>query len=68
MAAICAAPVVLAGMGLLNGRKAVCYPGMEGSMGTADVQVGSKVVVDGDVDAMAQKLAEMTPGGCGMGT
>ena len=47
VAAICAAPVVLAGMGLLNGRKAVCYPGMEGSMGTADVQVGSKVVVDG---------------------
>ena len=47
VAAICAAPVILAGMGLLDGRKAVCYPGMEGSMGAADVQVGSKVVVDG---------------------
>ena len=48
VAAICAAPVILAGMGLLDGRKAVCYPGMEGSMGAADVQVGSKVVVDGN--------------------
>lgn len=29
IAAICAAPSVLGGMGLLNGRKAVCYPGFE---------------------------------------
>lgn len=48
VAAICAAPVILAGMGLLEGRKAVCYPGMESSMGGAVVQTGSKVVVDGD--------------------
>jgi len=29
IAAICAAPSILGRMGLLNGRKAVCYPGFE---------------------------------------
>ena len=28
LSAICAAPTILAGMGLLDRRKAVCYPGM----------------------------------------
>lgn len=32
VAAICAAPsVILGGMGLLKGRRATCYPGMEGA-------------------------------------
>ncbi len=44
IAAICAAPTVLAGLGLLKGRTAVCYPGMEGqltgaSIGTHPVEV-----------------------------
>ncbi len=29
VAAICAAPMVLGGLGVLNGKKAVCYPGFE---------------------------------------
>ena len=29
VAAICAAPMVLGGLGLLKGRKATCYPGFE---------------------------------------
>lgn len=37
-AAICAAPVALATLGLTDGREAVCYPGMEARMGAARVQ------------------------------
>ena len=47
VAAICAAPTILAGLGLLDGRKAVCYPGMEDQMGGAVMQLGSPVVTDG---------------------
>lgn len=47
VAAICAAPSLLGKLGLLNGRKAVCYPGLEEAMGPADAQRGRSVVVDG---------------------
>ena len=49
LAAICAAPTILAGLGLLDGRSAVCYPGMEGEMASADVRPGTPVVVDGSI-------------------
>ena len=32
LAAICAAPTILARMGLLEGKQAVCYPGMEDAL------------------------------------
>ncbi|WP_455528794.1 DJ-1 family glyoxalase III [Huintestinicola sp.] len=35
--AICAAPSILGGLGLLNGKKAVCYPGFENALKGADV-------------------------------
>lgn len=39
VAAICAAPsVVLGGMGLLQGKEATCYPGMEDGMAGANAQ------------------------------
>lgn len=49
VAAICAAPTLLASLGLLDGKRAVCYPGMEDQMKGALVQKGSPVVVDGTV-------------------
>ena len=47
LAAICAAPTILAHLGISDRRSAVCYPGMEELMGSAVVQVGTPVVVDG---------------------
>lgn len=47
VAAICAAPsIILGGMGLLEGRKATCYPGMEGGMKGAEA-VKTTCVTDG---------------------
>ena len=47
-AAICAAPTVLAKAGLLDGRRATCYPGLEGKL-TGAVPVTDAVVTDGTV-------------------
>jgi len=49
LAAICAGPTILAHQGFLDRRKAVCYPGMEDEMGSAVVQKGQRVVVDGHI-------------------
>lgn len=49
LAAICAAPTLLGKLGLLEGRSAVCYPGMEGLLKGAGVQKGRSVVADGNV-------------------
>lgn len=49
LAAICAAPTILAHLGILDRRKAVCYPSMEDQMGSAVVQKGTPVVVDGHI-------------------
>lgn len=48
VAAICAAPTVLADLGLLEGKEAVCYPGMEEEMQGA-VCVNEKVVQSGNI-------------------
>ena len=47
-AAICAAPTVLAQAGVLDNKKATCYPGCESRMPGALV-IDDAVVVDGDV-------------------
>ncbi len=46
VAAICAGPTVLAGLGLLEGKRATCHPGMEGQL-TGATPVNQTVVVDG---------------------
>ena len=49
IAAICASPaVVLAQLGLLDGKKATCYPGFERMLETADY-TGALVTVDGNI-------------------
>ncbi len=46
--AICAAPMVLGKLGVLNGKNAVCYPGCEGGLTGANI-VKEPVVVDGKI-------------------
>ena len=48
LAAICAAPSILGEAGLLNGKKAVCYPGFEDKLMGAEV-VYETVVADGNI-------------------
>ncbi|MCI2105350.1 MAG: DJ-1/PfpI family protein [Intestinimonas sp.] len=49
LAALCAAPLILSHLGLLDRRRAVCYPGMEEQMGSAVMLKGKRVVVDGRI-------------------
>lgn len=48
VAAICAGPTILAKLGLLKGKKATCYPGMEDEMAGAVMQ-NAGVVRDGRI-------------------
>lgn len=48
LVAICAAPSVYGGLGLLQGKKATCYPGWEEKLPGAEV-TGAKVVTDGNI-------------------
>ena len=47
VAAICAAPTILAKLGITDGKKATCYPGLESQMGSAQMQSGAAAVQDG---------------------
>lgn len=47
LSAICAAPTVYGKMGLLEGKKATCYPGCEGDLLGADT-MAAEVVKDGN--------------------
>ena len=48
LAAICAAPTIYGEMGLLEGKNATCYPGMEPEMGSA-VMSGEQTAQDGRI-------------------
>ncbi len=48
IAAVCAAPSILADLGLLEGRKATVHPDFEGMMNGADL-TGKSVSVDGNI-------------------
>ncbi len=49
IAAICASPMVLGGLGLLKGKNATCYPGFEKYLDEANLQTDKAVVVDGNI-------------------
>ena len=49
VAAICAAPTVLAHLGITDGKYATCYPGCEKDMGSAIMEENKAFVVDGKV-------------------
>lgn len=46
--AICASPSILGGLGLLEGKRATCYPGFEQNL-TGATATGDSVVEDGDI-------------------
>ena len=49
LAAICAAPTVFAGLGILKGRRACCYPGMESMLAEGGaIATEDPVTVDGN--------------------
>ena len=48
IAAICAAPLVLGGLKMLDEKKAVCYPGFETQLGNAKF-VNAPTVIDGKI-------------------
>lgn len=49
IAAICAAPMVLGGLGLLKGKKATCYPSFEKYLTGAILATDQPVVIDGNI-------------------
>lgn len=49
VASICAGPTILADLGLLEGREAVCYPGCETNFPAGVYQAGSDITVDGSL-------------------
>ena len=62
IAAICAAPLILGRRGLLDGKKATCFPGFENELKGAEV-VDADVVTDGSITTargmtVALKFAE----------
>ncbi|MBQ8859154.1 MAG: DJ-1/PfpI family protein [Clostridia bacterium] len=49
IAAICAAPLILGKRGLLDGKRAICYPGFEEYLAGAEIATDARVVTDGRI-------------------
>lgn len=64
LAAICAAPIVFGNLGILKGKKAVCYPGYESHLVGAEVRsnpyiVDNKIITGRGVGAALQFSLEI---------
>ena len=60
IAAICAAPTVLAKLGILEGKQATCYPGMQAALGESYVGglvVESKNIITGKGPGLSSDFA-----------
>lgn len=57
IAAICAAPMILGDLGLLNGKKAVCFPGYEDSLDGAEYCDADIVTDDNIITARGAGVA-----------
>ncbi|MCH5327925.1 MAG: DJ-1/PfpI family protein [Coprobacter sp.] len=57
IAAICAAPSVLGDLGLLNGRKATCYPGFESRLTGADYTARTVEIADNIITGKGPGMA-----------
>lgn len=62
VAAICAAPTLLAKRGFLPGKNAVCYPDMEDQLVGAVPQMECSVVVDGHITTAVRPAPPLTLG------
>ena len=49
IAAICAAPTILGKLGLLSGKSATCYPGLENELTGATTSLTSSTLIDGKI-------------------
>ena len=49
LAAICAAPTIFGALGIVNGKKATCYPGLEDQLTGAYAVTDQRVVTDGNI-------------------
>ena len=59
IAAICAAPSVLGGLGFLKGKKATCYPGFEDKLIGAEFSTESVVVSDNIITSRGAGTAHL---------
>lgn len=59
--AICAAPMVLASTGILNGKKATCYPGFEQYFAADTEYTGQLYEEDGNVRRVPSVIRSLRP-------
>lgn len=59
IAAICAAPSVFGGLGLLKGKKAICYPGFEDKLEGAEIADKPVVISDNIITSKGAGTAHL---------